>query len=180
MPARKNEDAEHACPKCGKPVLESWGTLCASCKPKLASPKTMVLASDDVAGMLSMTLGWLVVTRCPDDARRGTLIELVDPVMVLTRAGATASKATVIELNDDFISTEHATIRRPQGYSQEAAFTIEDRKHPSPSANGTFVNGRRLGPSEVVKLGDGDMVRVGTTDLCFKSLWLPPALPPSA
>jgi hypothetical protein len=172
---------EQFCPNCGEPMLASWGTTCGKCKPKLASPKTVMLATCDVAGMLSMTLGWLVVLKSPDEAQRGALIDLVDPVIVLTRGGSpTLAGVRQVEFRDDFMSAGHASIRRPPGFARDAAFTIEDRKTPGPSANGTFVNARKLEPGEVAMLGDGDVVRVGTTELHFKSLWLPPASPQGA
>jgi pSer/pThr/pTyr-binding forkhead associated (FHA) protein len=46
---------------------------------------------------------------------------------------------------------------------------------PGPSANGTFVNSHKLAPGEVVDLSEGDIVRVGRTELMFKSLWLSPS-----
>jgi len=174
--AEPPEPIEQFCPNCGEPMLASWGTTCGKCKPKLAAPKTVMLATADVVGMLSMTLGWMVVIKTPDPSQKSALIDLVDPIVVLTRAGAPASAGVrQIEFRDDFMSAGHAVIRRPQGFAQDAAFTIEDRKTPGPSANGTFVNGRKLTAGEVAMLGDGDIVRVGTTELHFKSLWLPPA-----
>jgi hypothetical protein len=156
-------------------MLASWGATCGACKPRFAAPKTVILASSDVAGMLSLTLGWLVVVRSPDRSKQGTLIELIDPVVVLTRAGVpTPSRgAREIAIEDEYMSAGHATIRRPQGLSRDAAFTAQDRRHPGPSANGTFINGQRLAPDEVAPLGDGDIVRMGRTELYFKSLWLP-------
>jgi hypothetical protein len=165
--------AEHPCPNCGEPMLASWGTTCGRCKPKMASPMTIMLAAGDVAGMTSMTLGWLAVIKTPDAGQLGALIDLTQPVVVLTRAGGGATPG-VVGFNDSFMSSGHAVIRRPASLGQDAAFTIEDRKTPSPSVNGTFVNSRRLGAGEVANLCDGDVVRVGSTELVFRSLWLPP------
>jgi hypothetical protein len=170
---------EQPCPSCGEPMLASWGTTCGRCKPRLASPKTIMLATpDDLVGSLSMTLGWLVVRKTPDAAQRGALVDLVDPVLVLSRAGAgptAEAGARQLEFADDFMSAGHAVLRRPPGLAPDEAFTLEDRKVPGPSANGTFVNGRKLTLGEAATLHDGDIVRVGTTELYFKSLWLPPA-----
>jgi hypothetical protein len=160
-------------------MLSSWGATCGRCKPSFANPKTIVLAAADIAGMLSLALGWLVVIRSPDQAQRGALIELVDPIVVLTRAGAPVSPGVrQLVFQDEFLSAGHATIRRTLAKAQNDAFTIEDRKVPSPSANGTFVNEQRLGAGEIATLGDGYDVRVGTTELRFKSLWLPAAPQP--
>jgi pSer/pThr/pTyr-binding forkhead associated (FHA) protein len=40
--------------------------------------------------------------------------------------------------------------------------------------NGTFVNSHKLTPGEVIRLADGDVLKVGATEMLFKSLWLPP------
>ena len=65
-------------------------------------------------------------------------------------------------------------MNRPAGNDRKPAFSICDRVDPGPSANGTFVDSHKLAPGEVVKLSEGDIVRVGTTEMVFKSLWLPP------
>src|SRR5262245_19881104 len=163
------ELAEHPCPNCGEPMLAAWGATCGRCKPKLAYPKTVILTSVDVAGILPLAMGWLVVVRSTGTQMRGSLIELVDPVIILSRADTAGIEGgKVIAIDDGFMSAAHATIRRPTHVTADAAFTIEDRKNPGPSANGTFVNSRKLAPNEVVKLGDGDVVRVGATELKFK------------
>jgi FHA domain len=173
------ELAEHPCPNCGQPMLAAWGATCGRCKPKLAYPKTVMLSSVDVAGVLPLALGWMVVVRSPGTQLRGTLIELADSVTILSRADAAGIQGgKVIAIDDGFMSAAHATIRRPAHVGADAAFTIEDRRNPGPSANGTFVNSRKLGPAETVKLGDGDVVRVGATELKFKSLYLPAAVLP--
>jgi hypothetical protein len=170
--------SEHPCPNCGEPMLAAWGATCGRCKPALAYPKTIILTSTDVAGMLPMALGWLVVVRSPGTKLRGTLIDLNEAVTILSRADSTGIEGgRVIGIDDGFMSAAHATLRRPAHVTADAAFTIEDRKNPGPSANGTFVNSRKLGPGETVRLGDGDTVRVGATEMRFKSLYLPAALP---
>jgi len=170
---------EQACPNCGEPMLAAWGATCGRCKPALSYSKTVILASADVAGMLPLALGWLIVVRSPKPELRGTLFDLSQPVTILTRSDTGAVEgAKVVSLDDGFMSAAHATIRRPIHVTPEAAFTIEDRKAPGPSANGTFVNSRKLTPGETARLGDGDMVRLGATELKFKSLYLPAAVSP--
>jgi hypothetical protein len=173
------EPAEHPCPNCGEPMLAGWGATCGRCKPALAYPKTVILTAADVAGVLPLALGWLVVVRSPGTQLRGTLVELGDAVTILSRADTTGIEgAKVVAIDDGFMSAAHATIRRPSHVTADAAFTIEDRRNPGPSANGTFVNSRKLGPGETAKLGDGDIVRVGATELRFKSLYLAAAITP--
>jgi pSer/pThr/pTyr-binding forkhead associated (FHA) protein len=94
------------------------------------------------------------------------------PVTVLTREGAVAGLPGEIALRDDFLSAGHALIRRAAD-GTEGGFTIEDRRDPGPSANGTFLNGRRLDPGEVAQLCEGDEIRVGSSELVFRALFVP-------
>lgn len=174
-PQRNDEPVEESCVTCGEPLLIEWGGVCPNCKPKIASPKTLFASRSDLFGATSITLGWLIVLRSPEKAQHATLLELDQSQNIITRIGSPAIPgARLYPFNDEFMSVANATIRRPFGGDKNAAFTLEDRRSPGPSANGTWVNSRRLGPQEVLQLGDGDIVRVGTTEFLFKSLWLPP------
>lgn len=161
-------------------MFSGWGTTCGKCRPNLVAPKTLFLSGNDVGQALraagGMTLGWLVVIRAAEENRQGTLVELDRPTVVLSRAGAPPSGADkLVEFDDSFMSSGHAVLRSPPGGNRDGAFTIADRDNPSPSANGTFVNAHKLEPGEVIRLSDGDVIKVGATELLFKSLWLPPA-----
>ena len=70
------------------------------------------------------------------------------------------------------MSKGHSQIMRPRTGSRKAAFEIRDRE-TTPTSNGTFVNSRRLPPGELAPLADGDIIKVGATEIVFKSLWLP-------
>jgi pSer/pThr/pTyr-binding forkhead associated (FHA) protein len=94
------------------------------------------------------------------------------PVMVLTRHGAVAGVPGEIALRDDFLSAGHAQIRSVAS-GTELQFTLEDRREPGPSANGTFLNGRRLTHGETAALCDGDEIRVGSTEIVFRNLFVP-------
>lgn len=170
---------EVACPNCGEPMLAGWGTTCGKCRPNFVAAKTMFLAAGQVALPAAapggMTLGWLVVVRSVDERQRGALIELDSERVVLSRAGAGGGGVgKVVEFDDTFMSSGHAVLARPPSGERTDAFTIRDRDNPSPSVNGTFVNSHKLGPGEVVRLADGDVVKLGATEMLFKSLWLPP------
>lgn len=173
---------EQPCPNCGQPMLASWGATCGNCRPRMASPKTMFMSTTDgkgVAPVPGLSLGWLVVLSSLDERHVGALIELATPVTILSREAQPAtsqstSLETWVDFNDKFISNGHALIFRPKQAAQDEAFTVRDRELPGPSANGTFVNSHKLGPGEVVELSEGDIVRVGRTELMFKSLWLSP------
>lgn len=169
-----HEPVEELCKTCGAALLLEWGGTCPNCRPKLASPKTLFGSRSDLMGATSLTLGWLVVLRSPDEPQRGRVLELDQSLGVLTRAGSVIPGGNTFAFNDEYVSVGHATIRRPVGSDRGAAFSLQDRRDPGPSANGTFVNARKLGPGESAPLSDGDVIRVGTTELLFKSLWLPP------
>jgi hypothetical protein len=158
-------------------MLPGWGTTCGKCRPNLVAAKTMFLAGEQVALPShlggGMTLGWLVVIRSADKRQIASLIELDQPRVVLSRAGAAPSGALrVVPFEDGYMSSAHAVIGRPATGNRNDAFTIRDRDAPG-SANGTFVNSQKLRPGESVRLGDGDVIKVGATELLFKSLWLP-------
>ena len=128
--------------------------------------------------MPGLSLGWFVVLQSPDEKRRGALLELIAPISVLSR-GLRRLEADVewFDVDDDFMSGGLAVVHRPRGSERNDSFTIRDREDPGPSANGTFVNSHKLGGGEIVQLSDGDIIRLGTTELIFKSLWLPPGAP---
>jgi pSer/pThr/pTyr-binding forkhead associated (FHA) protein len=163
-------------------MLDGWGSTCGKCRPNLVSPKTIfpgALMGKSPSQSGGLTLGWLLVTRSIDEGKPGTLVELDSVNNVLTRAGLSLGTADkVIPFDDTFMSSGHALVRRPATSDRTDAFTIRDRKDPGPSANGTFVNSHKLAPDEVVRLSDGDIIKLGATELLFKSLWLPGAASP--
>jgi hypothetical protein len=159
-------------------MLPGWGTTCGKCRPHLVAPKTLFMSPDEASSLgrtsSAMTLGWLVVSRSLDATPSGTLIDLDKPLVVLSRAGSQpAGFERVVTFEDSYMSSGHALLRRPATGERTDAFTISDRQDPGPSANGTFVNARKLAGGEVVQLSDGDTIKVGATELLFKSLWLP-------
>lgn len=145
----------------------------------MASPKTMFMSAVDASGMVpapGLSLGWFVVLSSLDPQHSGALIELSTPVTILSRgAQPNTTMETWVDFNDKFISNGHALVHRPKQATADEAFTIRDRELPGPSANGTFVNSHKLVPGEVVELSEGDIVRVGRTELMFKSLFLSPS-----
>lgn len=160
-------------------MLPGWGTTCGKCRPNLVAAKTMFLSDEQVAlpahAAGAMTLGWLVVVRTTDETKRGDLIDLDRERVVLSRAGAAPTGSIrIVQFDDSYMSSAHAVIGRPATRDRSDAFTIRDRDNPAPSVNGTFVNSQRLGPGELVRLADGDIIKVGATEMLFKSLWLPP------
>jgi hypothetical protein len=139
------------------------------------APKTLALSRAEEIGSVPLSLAWLVVMRSPDEKKRGLLVELGAPLTVLTRLGGDAQAMTGqrVEFDDEYASIGHALVFRTEGPDRTTAFTIRDRQRPGPSSNGTFVNSQKLGADKVVVLSDGDVVRIGTSEMLFKSLWLP-------
>jgi len=175
------EAVEQFCPNCGQPMLAGWGSSCGNCRPGISVPKTLYLPSAEIQGLApapGLCLGWFVFLQSPDEKRRGTPIELTAPISVLSRGARprTASEEW-FDINDECVSGGHAIVHRPRSSERNDSFTIRDRESPGPSANGTFVNSHKLEPGEILQLSEGDIVRLGTTELIFKSLWLPPSVP---
>jgi FHA domain len=165
---------QQTCPTCSEPLLAEWGAKCPRCKPKLAVSRTVALSHIDLAASSGLALGWLVVLNTPDRPWRGRLVTLDEMVTVLSRNDRPQLPGVrCCAFEDGYMSSGHATIRRPVTAARETAFVIADRKDPGPSSNGVFVNAQRLATGVNRELADGDIVRLGTTELVFRSLWLP-------
>ena len=177
-PRRKSDDpagwpiVEENCPQCGQPMLRGWGATCGQCRGPLGHARMAHLVQSARGPLPTMTLGWLVVIDSPDEGRWGAALPIESSITTLTRQGAEVGLPGEVVLRDDFLSAGHALIQLASG-GNETAFTIEDRREPGPSANGTFLNGRRLGPGEVAPLCDGDEIRVGSTEIVFRTLFIP-------
>jgi predicted component of type VI protein secretion system len=171
-PADRNAIAESHCPQCGQPMLRSWGTTCGLCRAPVAHASDEEGIAAARQAQRSLTLAWLVVVSSPDGAVDGAVLPVDQPVIVLTRHGAVAGVPGEIALRDDFLSAGHALLKSAAS-GAEVQFTLEDRREPGPSANGTFLNGRRLAHGEAAALCDGDELRVGSTEMVFRNLFLP-------
>ena len=97
-----------------------------------------------------MTLGWLVVVSTVDKRQRGALLELDQERSVLSRGerghrtgrpGCSSSPTSSCRAD-----TPSSRARGPG--IDNGAFSIRDREG-APTANGTFVNSRRLGPRRI-------------------------------
>jgi hypothetical protein len=168
---------ELECPTCGEPMLREWGTNCPRCKPRLAMSRTVAHTGAIPIVDTGLTLGWLVVLQSPDRERCGGLIELEEPLTILSRSACSATPGVRCHVfEDEFMSSRHATVRRPSASSsRDAAFVLEERREPA-TPNGVYVNSQRIPTTGPYELSDGDIVRLGGTELQFKSLWLPPGV----
>lgn len=96
-------------------------------------------------------VGWVVVL---NGSQKGQDFRLVGGKNVL----GTAADSEIV-LTDAYMSARHAVIRHEDGN-----FMLVDLD----STNGTFVNDARVSKEELI---DNDRIRVGKTDLKFKSLY---------
>jgi pSer/pThr/pTyr-binding forkhead associated (FHA) protein len=116
---------------------------------------TSLLVSSDArlsyADVVKKTVAQLTITS--GDAN-GTVIALTESEYLLGRG-----RDNQIQLQDLGISSRHARI-----YSGSEGYVIEDLK----SRNGTWVNSARV---EVAPLSDGDLLRLGATDLTYQVLF---------
>ena len=95
-------------------------------------------------------VGWVVIL---SGELRGRDFRLVDGKNTM----GTAADCDVV-LTDPYLSSKHAVIRHENG-----TFTLSDLD----STNGTFVNERRISRYDII---DNDKIRLGRTELKFKSL----------
>ena len=109
----------------------------------------------DISGMpddhSQDVVGWIV---CLNGGLRGKDFRLVTGRNVI----GTAADCDVV-LTDPYLSAKHMVIRHEDG-----RFMLIDLD----STNGTFVNDRRATKSELI---DNDKIRVGRTEMKFKSLF---------
>ncbi len=101
-------------------------------------------------GTFKPVVGWVVVL---SGELRGRDFRLVDGKNTM----GTAADCDVV-LTDPYLSSKHAVIRHENG-----TFTLSDLD----STNGSFVNERRITRYDII---DNDKVRLGRTELKFKSL----------
>jgi pSer/pThr/pTyr-binding forkhead associated (FHA) protein len=100
-------------------------------------------------------------TERPDPGRYLELDDGDERVLLPLRAGTThvgRSFAADVRLDDQSVSRRHAIIHQRPGGSR----ILDDR-----SANGTFVNGRRVTEAE---LADGDVVVLGRVVLTYRDV----------
>lgn len=115
------------------------------------SEKTVAINLTDInRSTFKPVVGWIVIL---SGELRGRDFRLVDGKNTM----GTAADCDVV-LTDPYLSSKHAVIRHENG-----TFTLSDLD----STNGTFVNERRISRMDII---DNDKVRLGRTELKFKSL----------
>lgn len=108
----------------------------------------------------SPVLAWVAIAE-GTGAHVGSLYPLTNPQG--TSIGRDGQNNDIV-LDDPTVSRQHAKIRLEEGMRKgELRFYLYDLA----SANGTFVNGRRI---QRQLLKDGDQIRLGETTLVFKTV----------
>ncbi len=100
-------------------------------------------------------MAWLIFM--DEGPRHGQMVRLIGASIMLGRA-----EDCEIQLDDRAISRQHSKIRI-EGSGTATRYVIHDLA----TDNGTFVNGSRNLP---VELQNGDMIRLGRTELMFKRI----------
>jgi hypothetical protein len=112
---------------------------------------TEMIQSDEV-----QTMAWLVFTG--EGSRYGDMVRLVGKSVVIGR-----DNECEVQLQDRTASRQHAKIRIER-QDDEVQYMLHDLA----TDNGTFVNGARI--PQPTRLNNGDIVRIGYTELMFKVL----------
>jgi len=113
--------------------------------------RTVAINLNDISrATFKPVVGWVVIL---NGELRGRDFRLVDGKNYM----GTAADCDVV-LTDPYLSSKHTVIRHENG-----TFTISDLD----STNGTFVNDRRITKYDII---DNDKIRLGRTELKFKSL----------
>lgn len=133
--------------KKAEPVSERGGGGIEFAEPE----KTVAIDLNAInRGTFKPVVGWVVVL---NGELRGRDFRLVDGKNTM----GTAADCDVV-LTDPYLSSKHAVIRHENG-----VFTLVDLD----STNGTYLNERRCTKDDLI---DNDKVRLGRTELKFKSL----------
>lgn len=122
------------CPRCGRMVSSDGGRPIGEVSVGLCP---VGAADHGHAGVVSLTAGVHTIGR---------------------RSGK--SDATVqLDVHDFFMSKRHAVVAVEREPAGGVTVTVAD----AGSSNGTFVNDRRLGPGEQMRVVNGDVLRLGNT-----------------
>ncbi len=159
------------CPSCGA-MNSQGGAFCEDCGASLSSasarvapvpvsvsPSAPVSAPASASGVVPIAVARprLVVS--------GTSVEfpLDREVILLGRNSPADGIFPEVDLTEvdtgSYISRRHGRITR-----QATAFLYEDMG----SSNGSFINGNKLVPKTQIELHDGDTLRLGRTEMCFR------------
>ncbi|MBQ7569199.1 FHA domain-containing protein [bacterium] len=164
MPAAEASSA--VCPACGATNAQG-SAFCEDCGASLsAAPAPVAVSAPAPAPAPSVSVGVapIAVAR-PRLVVSGSSVEfpLDREVMLLGRNSPADGIFPEIDLTEvdtgSYISRRHGRITR-----QATAFLYEDMG----SSNGSFINGNKLVAKTQIELHDGDTLRLGRTEMCFR------------
>lgn len=102
----------------------------------------------------------------------GSNYELSEGDNIIGRSsGENTSTSRVIRINDPYISHRHCLLKIVNTHGMPLCTLSDDGSiSPSgkPSTNGTFHNGKKVGPYDKIILNDGDIITAGHTELKFE------------
>ncbi|MDE6323382.1 MAG: FHA domain-containing protein [Paramuribaculum sp.] len=140
------------CPCCGLEVAvrDSLSAECPRCGSMVSACEPRVHDSAVVPVML-----------CPLGGVPGIRerVELDYGTHTIGRRSDRSDATVQLDVHDFFMSKRHAMVIVERDFSKGTVVTVCD----AGSSNGTFINDRRLGSGESVRVADGDMMRLGNT-----------------
>ncbi|MDO5297357.1 MAG: FHA domain-containing protein [bacterium] len=163
------------CPSCGA-MNSQGGSFCEDCGASLAAasarkaPAPLPISSPAAAPAPALSIAPAsgvvpVAVARPRLVVSGTSVEfpLDREVILLGRNSPADGIFPEVDLTEidtgSYISRRHGRITR-----QATAFLYEDMG----SSNGSFINGNKLTAKTQIELHDGDTLRLGRTEMCFR------------
>ena len=138
-------------PQAGPPIPNAPAPGGAPSMPQQMANKTMAVNIDALTGPKRQVVGWLVVMK---GVQKGTDFRLYDG-----KNGLGAAADNDIVITDEYLSSRHASIRYEDG-----TYTFIDND----STNGSYLNEKKVSKEELI---DNDTIRLGRTEMRFKSLY---------
>ncbi len=179
-PAASSGAVDQPCPNCGQPMLagvgiDLWKLSSGNLRSQDAQPVCGGCAGrvPNSGAQLGLAGGCAIARRKAN--RLAHPVGRSQPRCSAAGFAMPSPDEEWFDFADEFMSCWTCHSQSPSRQRPQAGICHSRPRGSRPSANGTFVDSHKLGPGEVVKLSEGDIVRVGTTEMVFKSLWLPPS-----
>jgi serine/threonine protein phosphatase PrpC len=120
-------------------------------RPRMDAPRTAVFDLSAVSAASGPILGWLTFL---EGDLQGDVIQLESTIVI------GADPHCRIHLDDGYVSSRHVEVFR----DEKRGFVLRDLN----STNGTHVNNAKVDRGAEVNLVDGDIIKIGTTEVVFK------------
>lgn len=154
------------CPHCGLEVAFEQHELATTLCPRCELPIDRVrVVSSPPPGPKSAVSGATVVLFPVNGAVNGLQpVRLSAGRHILGRKSARSNATVQFDTQDFFMSKRHSQLDISAGADGMLHVIVAD----AGSANGTFVNERRLDPGERVEVYSGDSIRLGSTQFTLQ------------